>query len=463
MKSIHSIINSLELKSLIIVKTLIFAPMLCIYLQTISTGKQGEFPYRLTLKRSENSESVSFNFRPETDISKKTYKLNGLDPEAILSAPPFSDIADELIEIFQNTQLTFSELKQFQLLQSQFRSIGYNFNVRPKTLFYKTGTEQSNAIAIHLEDHSMFDVHSIEYADAFVELMHHYASGIADPRKSITPTSDASKNFDLSQYQMAPGVYYFLNALDEVIYVGKAKNIRKRLQSHFSKQTTASAIDYSKVERITVEYSGNDILAQLIESANIKALQPIYNTQQVTDPSPYLINRGKTANGIHKLQIVRKPVKDAMPEQYFNRLSVRQALGIFCTDYDLCRKHCGLEKVKGPCSKVTVQHKDCVCSGKESIANYNKRFDIALYQFKNRKDRKIYKLKGRHKHEDAFIYLVNGIYEGYGFIDKNETISNVNDLLGHLTRQTNNYDTSRIVSGLDKTIALDQVLILDGI
>ncbi|MGC1632018.1 MAG: GIY-YIG nuclease family protein, partial [Gelidibacter sp.] len=420
-------------------------------------------PYRLTLKGSENSEPVSFYFRPELTISKKTYKLHGLDREAILSAPPFSDIADELIEIFQNNQLTFSELKQFQLLQSQFRSIGYNFNVRPKTLFYKTGVEPSNAIKIYLQDHGIFDEHSIKYANAFVELMHHYTSGIADLKKARTPTSSTSKNFDLSQYQMAPGVYYFLNALEEVIYVGKAKNIRKRLQSHFSNQTSANAIDYNNVERITVEYSGNDILAQLIESANIKALQPMYNTQQVTDPAPYLIIRGKTANGIHKLQIVRKPVLDAMPEQYFNRLSVKQALENFCIDYDLCRKHCGLEKVKGSCSKVTVQLRDCVCSGEESNDSYNKRFDIAFYNFKNRKNRKIYKVKGRHKHEDAFIYLVNGIYEGYGFIDKNETISNVNDLLGHLKRQTNNYDTSRIVSGLDKTIAADQVLILDGI
>ncbi|MGC1633215.1 MAG: hypothetical protein WA749_13985, partial [Gelidibacter sp.] len=73
------------MKLLIILKTLIFVSMLCIYLQTISPGKQREVPYRLTLKGSENSEPVSFYFRPELTISKKTYKLHGLDREAILS------------------------------------------------------------------------------------------------------------------------------------------------------------------------------------------------------------------------------------------------------------------------------------------------------------------------------------------------------------------------------------------
>ena len=88
-------------------------------------------------------------------------------------------------------------------------------------------------------------------------------------------------------------------------------------------------------------------------------------------------------------------------------------------------------------------------------------FDIAFYQFKSRKARKIYKLKGRDKDEDAFIYLVNGIYEGYGFIDKSEPISNVNDILGHLILQINNYDTSRIVNALDKTIPAENILNLN--
>ena len=435
--------------------------MLCIYLQTITTDKQAVIPYRITVKTTESSEIRSFNFRPELTISKKTYEQHHLDRLSLLSAPPFCDIADDLIEIFQSNQLVFTETKQFQLLKSQFRTIGYNFNVQPKYLFYKTGIDQPNTIEIYLNDHGFFDLYSVDYATAFVELMHQYVNGIADLQRDFISTTDHSKNFDLSQYKMAPGVYYFLNAMEEVVYVGKAKNIRKRLQSHFSKQTTASAIDYEQVNQITVEYSGNDILAQLMESASIKALQPLYNTQQVIDPAPYIISRGNTAKGIHKLQIVRKPVKDAIPEKYFNRLSVKQALDNFCTDYDLCRKHCGLEKVKGPCSKVTRQYKDCVCNGKATIESYNKRFDIAFYQFKNRKVRKIYKLKGRDKDEDAFIYLVNGIYEGYGFIDKSEPISNVNDILGHLILQTNNYDTSRIVNALDKTIPAENILNLN--
>lgn len=436
--------------------------MLCIYLQTILTEKKTTIPYRISVKNSEHSESLHFNFRPEVSISKKNYEQHRLDRLSVLSAPPFCDIADELIDLFQYKQLVFADAKQFQLLKSQFKTIGYNFNIKPKFLFYKTEKEKEHPIEAFLKHSVKFHEKSLNYAEAFVNVMDHYVNEPSIAPESFAPKAEISQNLDISSFKMAPGVYYFLDASDTVVYVGKAKNIRKRLQSHFSQQANGSTMDYSKVKSITVEYSGNDLLAQLIESANIKALKPLFNSQQVTDPAPYIINQGKTAKGIHKLQITRKDIQDNMPERYFNRLSVKKSLENFCSTYNLCRKHCGLETVKGPCSKVTLRHEDCVCAGTETIAHYNKRFDIAFYNFKKQKDRKIYKLKGRHKNEDAFIYVVNGIYEGYGFIDKSEPIANVNDILGHLMPQINNYDTSRIVSGLDKIISAENILHLNA-
>ena len=435
--------------------------MLCIYLQTITTDKKVSIPYRLTVKDAESSEPIVFNFRPDNPIPKRIYEQQHLDRLAVLSAPPFCDSADELIDVFQTQDLLFSEAIQFQLLKSQFRTIGYNFNIKPKYLFYKTAKDEENPIEGFLKSSKKLHPQSSIYAEAFVEIMAHYTNETNVSLQPVSLGNDLSNTFEFSSYKMAPGVYYFLDEFDEVIYVGKAKNIRKRLQSHFSQQTRASTIDYSKVKSINAEYSGTDILAQLIESANIKALKPVFNTQQIKDPAPFVINKGKTAKGIHKLQITRKETKDNMPEKYFNRLSVKGSLEKFCSEYNLCRKHCGLENVKGPCSKSTVHHEICVCAGTEALHSYNKRFDIAFYNFKNRKDRKIYKLKGRHKDEAAFIYLVNSIYEGYGFIDNSEPISNVNDILGHLIPQINNYDTSRIVSVLDKTMKSENILILD--
>lgn len=441
-------------------KTLIFALMVFIYIQTINAGKRADVPYRITLKNEALSEaSISFNFRPEISISKRCYDTHRLDRLELLSAPAFCDIADELIDLFRNQPLVFSEALQFRLLKSQFKTIGYNFDIRPRFLFHPNEKSPEHPISALLEQNSNLHEQSVAYAKDYVMLMSRY---IHEPAlKNVDgPESHTATSPDLSHYKMAPGVYYFLDEKEAIVYVGKAKNIRKRLQSHFTQGSAQNHIDYASINAVHVDYTGNDILAQLIESAEIKKLKPIYNTQQIIDPAPYIINKAKTAKGIHKLQITRKEIKDNMPERYFNRGSVKHSLEQFCSEYGLCRKHCGLETIKGPCSNVTIKHQQCVCADPKLINAYNERFETAFEHFKNKKSRKIYKLKGRHNQEDAFIYTVNDIYEGYGFIDKNEPIYTPNDILGHLIAQHNNYDTSRILDGLKKQVPKDDILIL---
>lgn len=428
--------------------------MLFIYIQTIKINKKHEIPFRIRISDN-NFEGQEFVIRPEMSIPSKVYKICGLDRMALLSSPPFCDVADELIELFQEQQLVFLDRVQFYLLKHQFKTIGYNFNINPKIVFHSKKPKELESI---FSEESNATLSSIGFAQNMIAFMQSSISEKEDFREVEKVLRNNPLQELIASYKMKPGVYFFLDENGTVIYVGKAKNIRKRLQSHFSKQTVSSNIDYSKVEDINVIYTGSDSIAQLVESENIKSLTPIFNTQQVVDPAPYIISSGKTAKGISKLQITRKEVANNLPEKYFNRESVKKALSRFCITNNLCRKHCGIESAKGPCSKVMNQHLNCVCSGGETVEEYNVRFQKALDAFEKTKERYIYKLKGRAINEDAFIYMVNGIYEGYGFIDKEEQGSTVNDILGYLIPQKNNYDTSRIVSGLHKKISKENIL-----
>ena len=76
-----------------------------------------------------------------------------------------------------------------------------------------------------------------------------------------------------------PGVYRFYNKQDKVIYVGKAKNLRKRVSSYFTK-TFTSYKTHELVHRIhhiefTIVNSEQD--AFLLENSLIKQFQPIFN------------------------------------------------------------------------------------------------------------------------------------------------------------------------------------------
>lgn len=434
--------------------------MIYIYLQTIILRNTQKIPFRLVLKFQEAERSYAvFNIRPERSIPSKHYEQQQLNRLDLLAAAPFCDSADELIEIFQNNTLVFSEKEHVNLLKSQFRTIGYNFNIRPKILW------SAAKKPTHSDPHcrlitKAFHPNSVAFAEKFLDVM--ATSVVHDAAKLDVYNSGKVKShsFDLSRYNTTPGVYFFLDSNDTVVYVGKAKNIRKRLQSHFSATYKQANIDYSNVSGIQVIYTGNDSIAQLVETEHIKDIKPRYNSQQIKTSAPYIITQDTTASGISKIKITRKAFEDSLPERYFNRKSVLVSLTEFCKEYELCKKHCGLERVKGPCSNSTENHTPCVCSGGESIELYNERFEKAMDAFRSKKVRKIYKLKGRDITEDAFLYVVNDVYEGYGYIDRSENISNYNDILGNMIHQENNYETARIIAHLEKKIKKENILVI---
>ena len=433
--------------------------MIFIYIQYITLGVKTKVPFRVVLFSEElHQDFIVFDIRPELSIPKKIYLLNAIDRLQVLASEPFCNSADELIDLFRDQQLVFSEKEQFNLLKSQFRNIGYNFNLKPTILWFSNKKENNTLEKFTQLISKRYQPKSIEFAKAFLEVMAQYKNQKGQELETYKEVNLDRPAHDLLKYNNAAGVYFFRNAAEEVIYVGKAKNIRKRLQSHFSNTEKQSNIDYSQIADIDVIYTGNDTIAQLVETENIKNLKPFYNSQQITDPDPFIITLSATAKGISKIKITRKEFEDSLPEKYYNRRSVVESLKDFCQENSLCRKHCALETVKGPCSNVTKRGIPCVCSGEESIEVYNKRFQIAFDRFRRKNTEKIYKLKGRNSSEDAFIYEHNGIYEGYGYIEKSMSISNYNDILGHLVKQKNNYDTTRIINVMQKNIDTKDVL-----
>ncbi|MFA7492087.1 MAG: excinuclease ABC subunit UvrC [Proteiniphilum sp.] len=180
-----------------------------------------------------------------------------------------------------------------------------------------------------------------------------------------------------------PGCYQFLDENSTVIYVGKAKDLKKRVSSYFNKHHDhpKTRILVRKIRQIKYIVVNTEEDTFLLENNLIKQLKPRYNVMLKDDKSyPFIVVKNEYFPRVYK---TRNVVKDG--SKYFGPYtsvqSVNALLDIFRRVYKIrtCRLNLTPENIAAGKFKVCLEYhiKRCEgpCEGLQSLADYNKNIE----------------------------------------------------------------------------------------
>ena len=191
--------------------------------------------------------------------------------------------------------------------------------------------------------------------------------------------SDDALKIQLKTLPNAPGVYQYLNADDKVIYVGKAKDIKKRVSSYFTKthDSGKTKILVKKIAKIKHIVVATETDALLLENNLIKKYQPRYNVLLKDDKSyPWICIKKERFPRVFQ---TRNYIKDGSSYYgpYTNVKTVHTLLDLIRGLYPLrtCNYDLSEEKIKAGKYKVCLEYHlgNCKgpCEGLETVEEYD--------------------------------------------------------------------------------------------
>lgn len=367
--------------------------------------------------------------------------LTGITTEMVLDSPAFEEIAEDLFKrldgkifVAHNAHFDYSFLKK------EFEHVGINWQCKklctvrlsrkiiPGLRSYSLGS-LAESLGIEITNRHRAGGDAAATAKIFDHLLRRDIDGYIvkvlkrNSGETILPPNLPKEEFD--RLPVVPGVYYFLNANGNVIYVGKAINIKKRIAGHFTgdaREWNRSKIR-NEIHHITYELTGNELIALILESQEIRRLWPKYNQAQKFRVEEWGVFDYEDRNGYLRFSVnivargSRPLVRFSTKGEAWNFLWEK------VRDYELCPKLCGLQLSKGLCFDYQSGGCHGACMGVESVSEYNARVEQAILAFRDEGETVAIIGKGRNLGEQSLVLVEKGSYVGFGFFDREASIS----------------------------------------
>jgi len=397
---------------------------------------------------------------PEIPIQPFVVKLTGINNAMLRSAPKFYEVAKRIIEITEGCVVVAHNASfDYRILQTEFRRLGYDFKkptlctvelskkIIPGLASYSLG-KLVRSLGIPMSDRHRASGDAMATVKLFKMLL------AKDVEKEIVKSfvkteikaGMSPKLLDIVEnLPSKTGIYYIHNEKGDLIYIGKSKNIKKRVNQHFTGTSSKSKKIQRDVFAVTFEETGSELIALLKESEEIKINKPVYNRAQRKSIFQWALYASKDALGYLRLSVEKADGRKKELTSFTSLMEGKNALFRITEKYQLCQKLNGLYESKAACFQYKIKECKGACVEKEKVEDYNCRVEEFMKNMQFENDNMVIVDKGRSIEERSAVLIENGVYKGYCFFDLNYQITNVEVLKNIIIPMQSNRDTKTII------------------
>jgi DNA polymerase III subunit epsilon len=328
----------------------------------------------------ELTEEWSSLVNPECGIPAEIQSLTGITNAMVRTAPKFREIAHEVHRRLHNHVFVAHNARfDYGFIKNEFRRIDMQF-----TAEVLCTVRLSRRLYPGAASHSLGDARA---AWQFIQIAAHehtpdaltLAAKVLMKMPSLPPQLSPGALDNLPE---GPGVYTFYGVSNTPIYIGKAKDIRSRVRSHFSSDHRSANDQRLSVEimRIDYEETCGELGALLREAVLIKTLMPLRNHKLRRNRDLAFIRLVDLAQPVEivKVDSIDFANTDGIYGPFSTKAQAKAVLALAATEHHLCLSAMSTKKVAGPC--FSFQLKKCAgfCVGHENLFQHNLRLVGAL-------------------------------------------------------------------------------------
>ncbi len=394
---------------------------------------------------------------PRQPIPRYIQSFTGITDEMVANAPEFENVAENISRLLnENIFIAHNVNFDYSFLKSHLLRVGHDLKSKklctvrlsrrifPGFSSYSLGN-LCRSLEIDITNRHRAGGDAEATVKVFSKLLENdredfiAKSLLRNSKEQSLPPNVPKKDFEI--LPTTPGIYYFHDAKGKIIYVGKAINIRSRVNSHFSNnsETRQKQNFITHIHSISFKSCATELMACILESVEIKKYWPKFNYSQKHWEDVFGIYTYEDRNGYLRLAI-EKNKKSLKPVHTFhNLLEGHNWLRTVIKEYGLCPKLCFIEKGNGACTGTEDNSCKGACIKKETKSAYNKRVKKAISEMNDESSFAIIN-KGLEETELSCILIDKGKFFGMGYLPAEYELANIDYIKEYLTAyRCNNY------------------------